>query len=93
MNSKQKSWFASLSKTKLLCSECKELKKVSKHIRDGWVKLECSHERNVKEINSDTQKEKEVVSKLDHGEEPSEFRKIGDVIWDWPREEWPEEEQ
>lgn len=68
-----------MSKTKLLCEECRVVSKVSKYLRDGWVQLECGHQRNVKEINSDKQKENEVINKLDN-EKPSEFRKFGDYL-------------
>ena len=58
---KQKSWFATLRRTKLLCFECKELKQVIKYLGDGRVLLECNHDRHTR-----GNKVEEVEHKLDN---------------------------
>jgi hypothetical protein len=72
--SKQRAWFASLKNAKLLCWDCKQLKKVSKYILGGRVQLECGHERHCRATRLE-----EVELKLE-GNEKQTLRKYLDLL-------------
>jgi hypothetical protein len=71
---RQRAYFASLKNAKLLCWDCKQLKKVSKYISNGRVKLECGHERHCRSTRLE-----EVELKLEGNEKQRLNRYLTDL--------------
>lgn len=68
----RKRFFAAMKGTKLLCIECKEVKKVTKYVSKMIVTLECGHLRTLLDPKVEDTKVREVLERLDDPEEVRE---------------------